>query len=601
MKKDRLKKIKNCFFNLMFMYKQIFAVSKARVLLIVLQCIISTVAMVVDIYFLKYIIEGLINGCGITYFIIVVSIKLGVLLITQCCDNIFYNYVFKQSDIKIQKALALRLFNSVKNVKLERIDDPEYYDKYQKAISEVSGRVGGLLNYFTNIISTILNITSLVAIISSMNFALILISVVGMLVTVWANIVNTKNVYKADMSFVGVDRKVGYIQRLFYLPQYAKDIRRTKLPELLEQKYNETVSEQQALIKKHWPPIIAVAISGSWFYNVVNIGVGYLYLVINAINHVISIGDITSLSYAINQLSNNLLQISNIISQGIQHSLYIQNYCDMLKEFSESDIYYNMSDTEVPAYDNISLKNISFSYPAATDRVVKNICLTINKGEHIAIVGENGSGKTTLIKLLCGLYDPSEGKITIGSIDYRDISFKKLSRLFGIVDQDFQHYAFSLADNISLQSDKDPIDYDKIAFSLDSVKLTDVVSCLKKGVQSIYSKEFDENGVDFSGGQLQRLAIARAIYSDAEIIVLDEPSSALDPINEKRLFDTIYEICEEKTLILVSHRLSCVKDVDRILVMANGTIVESGTHDELMHSGGKYAEMYRIQGERYGI
>lgn len=601
MKKKHTKKRTNYLSNLIFMYKQIYAVSKIRIPLIVLQCIISTANTMLDVLFLKYVIEGLICGRQLKYFIVLVSIKLGALLLMQCCDNVLYNYVYKKIDINIQKNLAIKLFDNIKNVKLEKIEDPEYYDKYQKAISEVSGRVGDLLNYLAYIISTILNIVALVSIISSVNIALILISVVGMLVTVWANIVNTRSVYEANMSFVGVDRKTNYIQRLFYLPQFAQDIRRTKLPELLEQKYQDTISEREQLIKKHWPKIIAIAVSGSWFYNVANIGGGYLYLVIKAIKNVISIGDVTSLTNAINQLSNNLLQISNIIPQGINHSLYIQNYRDMLKETSDGDIYYNMSETEVPHYESINLKNVSFNYTGSNKKAVNDINLKIKKGEHIAIVGENGSGKTTLIKLLCGLYEPSEGEICIGETDFRDISFEKLSRFFGIVDQDFQHYAFTIADNISLQSYENKIDIKGIEKALTAVNMTETISSLKKGIQTIYSKEFDEDGVDFSGGQLQRLAVARAIYSNAEIMVLDEPSSALDPINEKNLYDTIYEICKGKTLIVVSHRLSCVKDVDRILVMNNGKIIESGNFNELMNSGGKFSEMYRIQGERYSI
>ena len=403
------------------------------------------------------------------------------------------------------------------------------------------------------------------------------------------------------MSFVGVDRKIAYIHRLFYLPQYAKDIRRTNLPNLLQQKYNDAISEKQDLIKKHWPKIIAVAISGSWLYNVVNVGGAYLYLAINAINKIISIGDVASLSYAINQLSNNLLQVSNIIPQAIQHSMYIQNYRDMLMESCEDDICYNQGNVEVKNYNDISFCNVSFKYSSSAEKAIDDISLSIKKGEHVAIVGENGSGKTTLIKLLCGLYNPYEGEILIGNMSYKKISFKSLSKLFGIVDQDFQHYAFSLAENIALPSENMNIDYNKIRDSLEMVNMSNIVSSLKNGVDSIYSKEFDESGVDFSGGQLQRLAIARAIYSDAEILVFDEPSSALDPINEQKLFDTIYKTCGEKTLILISHRLSCVKDTDRIIVMEKGKIVESGSHNELLRASGKYAQMYSIQAERYGM
>lgn len=596
-----MKDMKKHIQNLMFMYKQIFGISRLRVWLIILQCIIATLNMIVDTYFVKYIIDGLLANYHYTYYVAVIAVKLGLLLVMQCCDNVFYNYIFKKSDMKIQKELALRLFDNVKTIKLNKIEDATYYDKYQKAISEASDRSSALLSYFTYILSTLLNIIGLMAVIVALDPALIIISVIGMLVTVWANIANAKNVYNADMSFVSTNRKIDYIQRIFYLPQYAKDVRRTRVPELLEKKYDEAIQEKQLLVKKHWPKIITIAISGSWFYNVVNVGVSYFYLAIKAVQKIISIGDVTSLAYAVNQLSNSLLQISNIIPQGIQHSLYIQNYRDMLDEFDEEDKYQSQEKITIEDFEDIELSHVSFTYPAKKTMALDDINLSIKKGEHVAIVGENGSGKTTLAKVLSGLYEPTQGKILMGEIDYKNLSFDSLIDYIGVVDQDFQHYAFSITENISLQSDIQDVDSEKVKDVLEKVNMRECILNSKNGMDSIYSKEFDSEGVEFSGGQLQRLAIARVIYSDTMIWILDEPSSALDPISEQKIFDTIFENSKEKTLILISHKLSCVKDVDCILVMEEGKIIERGTHKELMKLDGKYAEMYKLQGKRYGI
>lgn len=522
------------------------------------------------------------------------------MLVMQCCDNVFYNYIFKKSDMKIQKELTLRLFDSVKIIKMNKMEDPIYYDKYQKAISEASDRSSALLNYFTYILSTLLNIIGLTAVIVALDPALIIISVIGMLVTVWANIANAKNVYNADMSFVSTNRKIDYIQRIFYLPQYAKDVRRTRLPELLEKKYDEAIQEKQLLVKKHWPKIITIAISGSWLYNVINVGVSYFWLVVKAVQKIISIGDVTSLAYAVNQLSNSLLQISNIIPQGIQHSLYIQNYRDMLDGFDEEDKYQSQEKIIIEDFDDIKLSHVSFTYPAKKTRALDDICLEIKKGEHIAIVGENGSGKTTLAKVLSGLYEPTQGKVLMGDIDYKNLSFDSIKRHIGVIDQDFQHYAFPITENVSLQSDIQGVDREKVGDVLEKVNMRECILNSKNGIDSMYSKEFDNEGMEFSGGQLQRMAIARVMYSDTIIWILDEPSSALDPISEQKIFDTIFESSREKTLILISHRLSCVKEMDCILVMEEGKIIERGTHKELMKLGRKYAEMYKLQGKRYG-
>lgn len=596
-----MEKIKKHICNLLFMYKQIFTISKSRILFIILQCLIDALNMVIDVFFVKYILDGLLGGYDYLYFILVISVKLFVMLAGQCCDNILYNYVYKRNDIKIQEELEICLFNNIKKIKLNKLEEPEYYDKYQKAISEISNREGALLDYLAYILSTFINIISLAAIIVTLDPVLIIISVIGMFVTLWANIINTQKVYNADMSFVKVDRKIDYIRRVFYLPQYAKDVRRTHLSDRLAEDYDKAASEKQALIKKHWPKIIGIAISGSWLYNVVNIGISYFYLAVRAIQKIVSISDITSLTYATNQLSNNLLQISNIIPQGIQHSLYIQNYRDMLNGFDEEDKYQSKNRIEITRSDDIKLDHVSFQYPSKETSALDDICLSIKKGEHIAIVGENGAGKTTLIKLLSALYEPTQGEISIGGINYQDISFESLSTLIGVCNQDFQHYAFSISDNLSLQSATREVDGMKLKDALEKVNMYDTVLNLENGMNSIYSREFDSEGVEFSGGQLQRLAIARVLYADAPILILDEPSSALDPMNEQNMFNTIFEVSRDKTLILVSHRLSCVKEVDRILVMDKGRIIEAGNHEELMELNGKYAQMFRLQSKRYGI
>ena len=510
-----MEKTKKHIFNLLFMYKQIFSISKSRILLIILQCAIDALNMVIDVFFVKYILDGLLGGYDYLYFLLIISVKLLAMLAGQCCDNILYNYVYKRIDVKIQEELELRLFNNIKQIKLNKIEEPEYYDKYQKAISEITNREGALLDYLAYILSTVINIISLVAIIVTLDPVLIMISVIGMLVTLWANILNTRNVYNADMSFVKVDRKIEYIRRVFYLPQYAKDVRRTHLSDILTEDYDKSAGEKQALIKKHWPKIIGIAISGSWLYNVVNIGISYFYLAVRAIHKIVSISDITSLTYATNQLSNNLLQISNIIPQGIQHSLYIQNYRDMLKGFQEEDKYQSKNKIEIALPDDIYFEHVSFQYPSEEISAIDDICLSIKKGEHIAIVGENGAGKTTLVKLISALYEPTQGEISIGGINYKDISFESLSSLIGVCNQDFQHYAFSISDNISLQSDTREVDKEKLEDALEKVNMYDTILNLENGMNSIYSKEFDSKGVDFSGGQLQRLAIARVLYADA--------------------------------------------------------------------------------------
>ena len=219
--------------------------------------------------------------------------------------------------------------------------------------------------------------------------------------------------------------------------------------------------------------------------------------------------------------------------------------------------------------------------------------------EKIAIVGRNGSGKTTLIKILLRLYDPTSGIVEMDGKDYREYDVRSLRRRIGVVFQDFSCYASSVADNVLLRSVKSEKDEQTVVNSLKLCGLYEKVSALKNGIYTVLTKEFDEDGVIFSGGEMQKLAIARMFANDYDIIIMDEPSSALDPIAEYELNSKIIEAAANKTLIIVSHRLSTTKDADKIIYMENGRIEEMGTHKSLIELNGKYAELFNIQASKY--
>lgn len=578
------------------MYKRMFLVSKLRFFCIIFETVISVVNSVVDIYFLKYIIEGLGKGEQMPYFIAVIGVKLGALLVYQCSINIFNNYVYQKTDQKIKYALSMSLFHVVKQIRLEEMETPEFYDKYQRAISQVDGNVSRMLNYLGQVLETLLTLVSLFLILFTADPVLIVIAAIGMAVTMWANVANTKNGYEADKAFTWVDRRIAYITRIFYQPQYARDIKCTGLARKLNELYKKKLEEREGLIRKHWPRIIATSIAGSWLFNVGNIGIAYLYLVAGVIRQVFSIGDLTALARTVNQLSNTLLYVSNIIPQGVSHSLYAGNYIELLHMPMPEEI---SSGETVCQFEEICLDNVSFNYPGNSAFRLENINLKIQKGQKIAIVGENGAGKTTLVNLILGLYQPVAGEISLNDIPYSQLPRETLHRLIGAVAQEYNQYAFPVKENIALLSEEFIEDEGKVWAALKQVGLKEYVETLDLKLEAEVSKEFDESGVAFSGGQSQRMAIARVIYTDPNVIIMDEPTSALDPLAEERMYQMIYKIAQGKTLILITHRLSCVKEMDNIIVLGQGKIEEVGTHDILMKSGGIYAEMFSVQSKRY--
>lgn len=246
----------------------------------------------------------------------------------------------------------------------------------------------------------------------------------------------------------------------------------------------------------------------------------------------------------------------------------------------------------------LELRNVSFKYKDTEKYVLKNVSMTIRKGEKLALVGENGAGKSTLIKLIMRLYDVTDGEILFGGVDIRKLNIKAYRQKIGAVFQDFQIYGATLAENVKTDFVNEN-DSEKIIESLNRADFGEKLTTLEKGINTELTKEFSDEGTMLSGGEAQKAAIARMFMRDMPIAILDEPSSALDPIAEYRLNKSMLENAENQAVILISHRLSTTKDADRIILLENGSITESGTHAELLANNGIYAEMWNVQAEKY--
>ena len=229
---------------------------------------------------------------------------------------------------------------------------------------------------------------------------------------------------------------------------------------------------------------------------------------------------------------------------------------------------------------------------------INNISFKISKGEKVALVGNNGAGKTTLIKLICGFYHPTKGEILINGINIKNIDRDCLIKLVAPVFQDTNHYAVSIRENIAMES-ADAIDENKIINAIKLVGLEEKINILENGLDTVITRDMDENGVELSGGENQKLAIARAIYKDAPLIILDEPTSALDPLAEYNLYMNLNSIINNHTAIFISHRLSSTRFCDRILFLKDGELIEMGTHNQLMNSDSEYKKLFDMQAEYY--
>ena len=243
----------------------------------------------------------------------------------------------------------------------------------------------------------------------------------------------------------------------------------------------------------------------------------------------------------------------------------------------------------------LEFKNVSFHYPNNQEMVLKNITAKIHVGHKMAIVGTNGSGKSTFIKLLCRLYDPTEGEILLNGIDIRKYDYDEYRQIFGVVFQDFQLFAFSVAQNVAAGTE---YDVERVWKALGQAGLRERAQKMEKGIETVIYKQEDE-GVEISGGEAQKLAIARALYKDAPVVILDEPTAALDPVSELEIYERFDEMVKEKTAIYISHRMSSCRFCENILVFEDGNIAQMGSHADLVERDGLYARLWRAQAQYY--
>lgn len=455
------------------------------------------------------------------------------------------------------------------------------------------------IDHLGDIIRYIVQFFSVITIVSHFSPLFLLILSLTSAVSVYF-IFQTK---KDDLAFqnekVKDDRKLDYLYLVMTEYGYAKEVRINRAEDYAMNKYDGIMREQFKRLKTLFGRRMKINI-GSTVIAVVQTALMYLYFSYMAFSDRISISEYTVL------LGSTALFVSLILGFFEKIALFGRtlNVLDYYFEYRDtitagSDIHasnampYKKLDFSHPV---IRFENVSFKYPKTEKTVLENINLELRPSERIGLVGLNGSGKTTLVKLLTRLYDPTEGRITLNGIDIREIPYEQYASKIGIVLQDYYLFAYSVKENIVLAA---TYDEEKLSSCLEKSGSDKKIDKLPNGINTPITKTLDNDGIEFSGGEGQKLALARAIYKDAPILILDEPSSALDPIAEYELFSQLDELSENKLALFISHRLSSTKFCDRIVVLSDGKIVETGCHDDLMHKKGEYYDLFNSQAKYY--
>lgn len=593
--KQKNKEHHSMFSNIAFFVILLFKVSPGLVIGEIVFGIINKLpTRIISVLGVKYMVDIVSQGkSGKEVFKIVCIIAL-VLILSSSANWLFREFYWNAAREKAYRGLNKNLYEKAKSIDLECYDNPKFYNNFILTIESSSDNIQNILGLVQQYVGELISLLTIGSILFTIDpICLMIIAVIVIVFTPISTKIGALQMQRREDNN-RLHRKADYFARVFYLQDYVKEVRMNNIMPLLMKRYNEAAQEvcdnQKKYIRKidiaYFIQETGVQIVGFMF--ILPLYLGYCVLE----KHTLSAGDfVASFNGAFSIAASFSFLTVAAVRNFSERAKMIEKYRAFLK--TESRINDGEKTAEVTEPKTIEVKNLSFTYPGNNEPTLSNINLTIKPYEKIALVGYNGAGKTTLTNLLLRLYDATEGEILIDGEDIRGFTVESHRNRFAAVFQDFQLFACTVGENVALDIDPDE------KRVMDALGHSGFSKTLKKGADTEMLREFDDEGIMTSGGEAQKIAIARAFYKNCPYVILDEPSANLDPVAEYQLNQAILEAAEDKTVVFISHRLSTTINADKIYVMENGKIIESGSHNELMKLGGTYAYMFNLQAEKY--
>lgn len=497
-----------------------------------------------------------------------------------------------------QKNLKEMLYEKAGAVDLACYDNTEYYNDFMLSVSEADNAINRAEQLLRMIFGSLTVLICYGTFFATQDvWSIVFVFAAFLLRTVFFNVLN-KWRYTIRKTENPLLRKREYVKRVFYLQQYAKDLRLNKeASKSVQEEFDKVNEELYQLHKTMGKKSFWLDFTARYLVSGFMLDIGYvLYLIARAVlTKSLSFAGVVVLYNSAANLRRGFSTVADLGPHMVETGLYVEKIRSFLDKESE---IINKKTCEIPEGAGVlECRNVSFGYQPDS-LILRNVNLTIKAKEKVALVGYNGAGKTTLIKLLLRLYDPTEGEILLNGLDIRNYDVKEYRRYIGVVFQDFKLFAATVAENVVM--DRVTVDMKEgIQDAVEKSGFAEKLASFPLGTEQELAKEFSEKGTDLSGGEAQKLAVARAFYKDAGLVFLDEPSAALDPIAEYQLNRAMKDVAKEKTVLSISHRLSTTRDADVIYVMEQGHVIEQGSHGELLKLGGVYAAMWEAQASRY--
>lgn len=549
-----------------------------------------------DAIFLREIVGALDTGksfneifafiavCGVAFFLIN--------LYTNYADNV----ILPLQTTRLYGGVYRKLYAKARNVGLRCYEDPDFYNRYTMAMDGAEAKVSAIITSFWGVLVGAVATAAVFGFMYEIDhFAVLFIicPLVGnFLFGNWKN----KYEFKRYQEQAPNDKVLNYVNRTMYLPDYAKEIRLFQIFRLLKKQYHEATRDNVRVAKKY---AFVNAFLNFWkitfTFTAIFEGVLFYAIYRHLVTGSISLAQLTVMSSLMVAMTWILIRLFEDIMAIMKNGLFINNLRGFL-EYREEIPEDQKGILPEKEFESLVFDNVCFSYK--DEETIKNLSFALHKGEIAALVGHNGAGKTTIVKLLLRLYDPASGVIRVNGRDIREYDLHAYREMFATTFQDFSIMGMTIKENVLMGRRYENED-ELVVRSLKRAGVYEKVQSLPKGIHTMMTKEFEEDGAVLSGGENQKLAVARTFAKESPVKIFDEPSSALDPIAEYELFKNIMKEGRDHTMLFISHRLSSVKSCDKVFMLENGRLIEEGSHRQLMELDGSYAQMYKKQAMNY--
>lgn len=549
-----------------------------------------------DAIFLREIVGALDEGKSFNEIFAFIAICGALFFLINLYTNYADNVILPLQTTRLYGGIYRKLYAKARNVELKCYEDSDFYNRYTMAMDGADTKVSAIITSFWGVL---VGAVATVAVFGFMyeidHFAVLFIicPLIGnFLFGNWKN----KFEFKRYQEQAPNDKVLNYVNRTMYLPDYAKEIRLFQIFRLLKKQYHEATQDNVRVAKKY---AFANAFLNFWkitfTFTAIFEGVLFYAIYRHLVTGSISLAQLTVMSSLMVAMTWILIRLFEDIMAIMKNGLFINNLRGFLeyKEEIAEDQKGIMPEKE---FESLVFDNVCFSYK--DEETIKNLSFELKKGEIVALVGHNGAGKTTIVKLLLRLYDPTSGVIRVNGRDIREYDLHAYREMFAATFQDFSVMGMTIKENVLMGRRYDNED-ELVERSLKRAGVYEKVQSLPKGIYTMMTKEFEEDGAVLSGGENQKLAVARTFAKESPVKIFDEPSSALDPIAEYELFKNIMKEGRDHTMLFISHRLSSVKSCDKVFMLENGRLIEEGSHRQLMELGGSYAQMYKKQAMNY--